>query len=136
MVGNDVIFLHGASAGASPWCTEPRLAPPLAIALSGMSRTRRFGRPVAIAVCLLWMYISVATYIARLIPLYGGYPGRCCTLREILRWYAPHGADLSSILSTLSLALPAMIYIETVVVTGLAIALRTRLTRAVHRSAP
>jgi hypothetical protein len=130
VVGNDVIFLHGASAGASPWYTEPLLAPLLAIALSGMSRTRRFGRPMAIAVCLLWMYISVATYIAKLIPLYGGYPGGRSTLREILRWYTSHSADLTSMLSTISLAPPAMIYIETAVVTGLAIALGIRLTRA------
>jgi hypothetical protein len=135
VVGNDVIFLHGASAGASPWYTEPLLAPLLAIALSGMSRTRRFGRPVAIAVCLLWMYICVATYVAKLIPLYGGYSGGRSTLREILRWYASHGAELSSMLSTLCLAPPAMIYIETAVVTGLAIALGIRLAWAVHRSA-
>ena len=130
VVGNDVIFLHGASAGASPWYTEPLLAPLLAIALSGMSRTRRFGRPVAIAVCLLWMYISIATYVAKLIPLYGGYPGGRSTLREILRWYASHGADLTSMLSTLSLAPPSMIYMETVAVAGLAIDLGILLTRA------
>jgi hypothetical protein len=135
VVGNDVIFLRGASAGASPWYTEPLLAPLLAIALSGMSRTPRFGCSVAIAVCLLWMYISVATYIAKLIPLYGGYPGGRTTLRDLLRWYASHNADLTGMLSTLSLAPPAIIYIETVVVTSLAIALGIRLTRAVYPSA-
>jgi len=134
VVGNDVIFLHGTSAGASPWYTEILLAPLLGIALLGMSRTRRFGRPVAVAVCLLWMYISVATYVAKLIPLYGGYSGGRSTLREVLRWYASHGADLSSMLSTLCLAPPVMIYIETVVVTGLMIALGIRLAWAVLRS--
>jgi hypothetical protein len=130
VVGNDVILLHGASAGASPWYTEPLLAPLLAIALLGMSRTPRFGRPVAVGVCLLWMYISIATYFAKLIPLYGGYAGGRSTPRELLHWYASRGADLTSMLSTVSLAPPVAIYLECAVVTGLAVTLGVRLARA------
>jgi len=129
VVGNDVILLHGASAGASPWYTEPLLAPLLAVALLGLSRTPRFGRPVAAAICLLWTYIAIATYLAKLIPLYGGYTEGRSTLRQLLHWYASRGADLTSMLSTISLAPPAAIYLESAVVTGLALTLAVHLVR-------
>jgi hypothetical protein len=128
VVGNDVILLHGTSAGASPWYTEPLLPPLLAIALLGMSRMPRFGRPVAAGVCLVWMYISIATYLVKLIPLYGGYTAGRSTLREILQWYVSSGAKFTNILSTISLAPPDIIFIETALVTGVAITLGVRLT--------
>jgi hypothetical protein len=130
VVGNDVLLLHGASAGASPWYTEPLVTPLLALSLTGMSRLPRLGRPIAVCVCLLWTYIAIATYVAKLIPLYGAYPAGRSTLRELLRWYTSQGADLTSMLSTVSLAPPMLIYVETAVVTALAVALAVRLVRA------
>ena len=134
VVGNDVIFLHGASAGASPWYTEPLLAPLLAIALLGMYRTARLGRTVAAGVCLLWMYTSIATYAVKLIPLYGGYTAGRSTLLQILQWYGSCGAEVTSMLATISLAPPIMMYLETAFVTGLAIILGARVTARVLTS--
>ncbi len=134
VVGNDVILQHGASAGAEPWHTQPLLAPLLAIALLGMSRTRRFGSVVAAATCLPWMYISIATYAVKLIPLYGGFAGGRSTLRELVRWYFSRGAELTSMLSTISLAPPVMICFETAAAAGLALTLGIRLAIALRRA--
>jgi hypothetical protein len=130
VAGNDVIFQHGTSAGPAPWYSLPLLVPVLALSLLGMSRSPRIGRPLGIATCLLWMYICIATYIAKLIPLYGGYSEGRTTLSGLLTWYATRTAELTSMLSTISLAPPTLIYLETAAVTGLAIALAVRLTRA------
>jgi hypothetical protein len=132
VAGNDVIFQHGTSAGPAPWYSEPLLTPVLALSLLGMSRSPRIGRPLAIATCLISMYVCIATYIAKLIPLYGGYPEGRSTLSGLLHWYATRGAELTSMLSTISLAPPALIYLETAAVTGLAITLAARLTRALY----
>jgi hypothetical protein len=123
VVGNDVLLLHGASAGASPWYIEPLLAPVLALSLLGMSRSPRIGRPLGIATCVLWMYICIATYLAKLIPLYGGYTEGRSTLSGLFHWYATNGRELTGMLSTISLAPPALIYFETAAVSGLAVVL-------------
>jgi len=127
VVGNDVIFLHGTSAGASPWYTEVLLAPVLAVAFLGMGRTRKWGGPAAMATVLLWTYISIATYLVKLIPLYGGYGEGRTTLKGTIQWYVSRHHELTSMLSTISLAPPVLIYLETGAVTGLAVALATRL---------
>ncbi len=130
VAGNDVIFQHGTSAGPAPWYSLPLLAPVLAFSLLGMSRSPRIGRPLGIATCLFWMYICIATYIAKLIPLYGGYNQGRSTLSGLLHWYVTSGAELTGMIATISLAPPALIYLETAAVTGLAITLAVRLTRA------
>jgi hypothetical protein len=74
------------------------------------------------------VYISIATYLVKLIPLYGGYTAGRSTLREILQWYVSSGAKFTNILSTISLAPPDIIFIETALETGVAITLGFRLT--------
>jgi hypothetical protein len=127
VVGNDVLFQHGTSAGAAPWYTIVLLVPALSIVLLGMSRTRRLGRLAAILTGLLSGYICIATYVVKLIPLYGGYPQGRTTLKETAAWYLSNHRELGSMLSTISLAPPAAIYLETGVVAALAIALLARL---------
>jgi hypothetical protein len=134
VVGNDVIFLHGASAGAAPWYTQVLLVPLLVFVLLGMSRIQRPGRWVAGVTALLWMYISIATYVIKLIPLYGGFSKGRNTLMETLQWYGASYREITSVLSTISLAPPAIIYLETAAVTGLAVALAIRLVLRIIRS--
>ena len=129
VVGNDVIFLHGQSAGAAPWYTEVLLAPSLAIVLLGISRARRLRLPLSIAILLLWTYICAATYLVKLIPLYGGYPKGRTTLKETMEWYLTSHHELTNMLSTISLAPPIAIYAETSAVIGLAVVIAIRLGR-------
>jgi hypothetical protein len=133
VVGNDVIFLHGASAGAAPWYTEVLLAPSLAIILLGMSRTRRFGPPTSVAILLLWMYICAVTYLVKLIPLYGGYAKGRTTLKETLEWYIRSHHELTNMLSTISLAPPVTIYLQTGAVIGLAVVIPLRLVHLLRK---
>ena len=126
VVGNDVTLLHGASAGAAPWYTEVLLAPSLAIVFLGLGRTRRLGPPVMAAIAILWAYICIVTYLFKLIPLYGGHAQGRNTLRETIGWYLSSHRQLTSTLSTISLAPPLTIYLETGAVAGLAIVIATR----------
>jgi hypothetical protein len=124
VVGNDVEFLHGASAGAAPWYTELLLPPALAIVFLGLSRSR-FGKPVSIAVLIAWVYICVATYVVKLIPLYGGYTKGRMTLKDTIEWYRT--SDVTNVLSTISLAPPVLIYMEVGFVIALALAIAARI---------
>ena len=127
VVGNDVVFLKGASAGAAPWYTIVLLAPALALALLGLSRSRRIGRPIAAAIALLWSYVCIATYIVKLIPLYGGYSKGRMTLKETFEWYRSSHHELTNMLSTISLAPPLAIYFGTAIIVSLSIVIAVRL---------
>ncbi|MDR3698064.1 MAG: hypothetical protein P4L56_00430 [Candidatus Sulfopaludibacter sp.] len=127
VAGNDVVFLKGASAGAAPWYTIVLLAPALAIVLTGLSRSRRMGRLISAAIVLVASYICVATYVVKLLPLYGGYSKGRNTLKETLEWYRSSHHELRSMLSTISLAPPFAIYLGTAVIVSLAIAIAVRL---------
>jgi hypothetical protein len=127
VAGNDVIFEHGASAGVSPWYTQVLLAPGLAIVLLGLSRAPRLGFPTAVAILLLTTYICVVTYLVKLIPLYGGYGKGRNTLKETMQWYVSSHRELTGMLSTISLAPPLAIYLETGMVITLAVVIAVRL---------
>ncbi len=127
VVGNDMVFLKGASAGAAPWYTIVLLAPALAIAFLGLSRSRRVGRLTAAAIALVWSYVCVTTYVVKLIPLYGGYSKGRMTLKETLEWYRSSHHELTSMLSTNSLAPPFAIYLGTAVIVSLSIVIAVRL---------
>jgi len=131
VVGNDVPLLHGTSAGAAPWYTIPLLPPGLALALHGMSRARRLGHVLAVCLCAIWTYIAIATYVAKLIPLYGGFPAGKTTLSELFRWYCTQHGQLVTMLSTISLASPVLIFAGTAIVAVLAAVLAVRLATAV-----
>jgi hypothetical protein len=123
VVGNDVEFLRGASAGAAPWYTELLLPPALAIVFLGLSRSP-LGKPISIAVLIAWVYICAATYVVKLIPLYGGYTKGRMTLKDTIEWY--RASDVTGVLSTISLAAPVLIYMETGFVIALAVAIAAR----------
>lgn len=118
VAANDVILLHGTSAGPAPWYTLPLLPPIIAIALQGVTRAR----PLQIGFVLLSAWICIATYIVKLIPLYGGYPEGRSTLAGLWHWYATSGPQL-----IFSLAPPTAIYLETAALTGLTITLAAKL---------
>jgi hypothetical protein len=136
VIGNDVIFQHGMSAGAAPWYTIVLLVPTLSIVLLGLSRTQGLGQVLAIVIGSLWGYICIATYVVKLIPLYGGYGKGRSTLKEIAAWYLSSHHALTSMLSTISLAPPMMIYLETGLVAALAIAVISRLVFLINLAWP
>ncbi len=127
VVGNDVEFLHGASAGAAPWYTEVMLPAALAIVFLGLSRAYRTGTAVSLAILLLWTYLCAATYWVKLIPLYGGFPSGRMTLAEVWHWY--RAGNVRKGLSTVALAPPMLIYLESALVIVLAVWIAVRIAR-------
>ncbi len=130
VVANDVNFLGGASAGAAPWYTEVLLPPVLAVSFLGLSRSRRaIGLPISLGILLLWTYLCAATYLVKLIPLYGGYQQGRATLPEIWHWYRSGHGNLTRMLLTISLAPPPLLYVETAAVLALAVCIAWRIGR-------
>ena len=50
---------------------------------------------------VLWSYVMAATYVAKLIPLYGGFASAHSRVSELVGWYRSGGAG--SILETVCL---------------------------------
>jgi hypothetical protein len=129
VTASDFVFRHGESAGASPWYLEVLLPPVLGLAFAGMSRAGRLGSALAAAAVLLWGYVSMAGYLVKLLPLYGGYQQGRMTLRQAFGWYSSDRGRMSDMLSTVSLAPPWLLYLETAVVCALAMAAMALLVR-------
>ena len=124
------IYTHGASLGPCPWYSQVLAAPLLALAFLGASRCRRLGGVVAAFLVVLFGYVSVATYAAKLIPLYGGYEGRT-SLGAVIELYTHHLGRLVTSLDAVTLA-PATVVLELAGITALsAIVLLTVLTLGV-----
>jgi hypothetical protein len=68
-------FSHD-TATPRPWYAQVLLAPMLMLALLGSRRKRKYGRLVGVALVVLFGYVMIVTYWAKLIPPYGGYEGR------------------------------------------------------------
>jgi hypothetical protein len=118
----------GIATGA--WYTQPVLPALWCVLLAGLARSRTSGRVVACLVIVLWTYVISATYVAKLLPLYGGYEGSA-RLGALLRWYGTGSAG--EILSTTSLAPASVLYALTAVVVAGAVALGMALGVAVAR---
>jgi hypothetical protein len=101
----------GAAIAAVPWYQQVLLAPVLLIAFLGLHRWRRIGGLVFAALALLWTYLLLATYWAKLIPLYGGFPETRSRPRQLWEWYVHGAAERESILKTLCLAPPSVLWI-------------------------
>jgi hypothetical protein len=70
------IYTRGIAQGPSPWYAQALLGPMLGLAFLGCSRSYTPGRIAAAGLVALFGYVLIATYVAKLIPLYGGYEGR------------------------------------------------------------
>jgi hypothetical protein len=99
-----VAFYSGTSGraiGAVPWYSQVLLAPVLLIVFLGFSRAGGWGRVLAAVTVMLWAYVMGATYVAKLIPLYGGFTSSHVRVAELVGWYRSGVAG--SILETVCL---------------------------------
>lgn len=122
----------GAAIGAVPWYAQVLLAPVMLIAFLGMARTRVAGRAVAVATLLVWTYLIAATYLLKLIPLYGGFNAPRAHLAELLTWYLARAAERSAALSGLCLAPAWWIAAMTAAMLALAVTICARLLRRLY----
>jgi hypothetical protein len=104
VAGSAYTFTKGEIAVASPWYLQAVIAPLICLAMLGCQAAGTLGRWIAVASVVLWGYILAATYVAKLFPLYGGFPGGRSTLRDIVRWYIADWPRIADILSTTALA--------------------------------
>jgi hypothetical protein len=122
------LFTKGAGITPAPWYVELLEAPALCLLLAGLARAGTAGRIIRVAWCWLWAYVISATYVAKLIPMYGGYAGRPVRFLEIARWYASSLPQIGEVLAHTALISPAAIFALTVCVVIAAFALAWRLT--------
>lgn len=120
------------SNSPSPWYTQVLLVPMLALALLGASRKPRIGRGVAALLALLFGYVIVATYWAKLIPLYSGVADRL-PLMALLNKYKYLPAMLTS-LGEVSLGAPRVIFVGACLVTCLSAAQAAMIARSLLKS--
>jgi hypothetical protein len=106
VAGSSFSYTHGVATAASPWYLQAVMVPLLCLAMLGCQRSRDLGRWAAAAMVVLWGYVLAATYVAKLFPMYGGFPGGRSTLRDIVHWYLTDWPRTAELLSTTAL-LPA-----------------------------
>lgn len=111
---------HGQTISPGAWYTQVLFAPMLALALLGTSRVKESGRLVAAAIALLFGHLIVATYWAKLIPMYSGVAGRA-SLLSLVRMYR-HPFGLFENLGEVSLGPAGAILAAACLVTVLAVA--------------
>jgi hypothetical protein len=105
------IYTHGAAtAGPSPWYAQVLPAPLLGLALLGASRWRRLGRVVTVFLVVLFGYVLAATYVVKLIPLYGAYEGRT-SVGAVVVLYAHRLRMLTASLDSVALAPATVVYV-------------------------
>jgi hypothetical protein len=119
----------GVAKMASPWYSQVLSAPMLGLAFLGCARSRRVGRVVASILIALFGYVLMATYIAKLIPLYGGYQDRT-SLALLFKLYSERLRDLTANLDLVCLAPGGVVLALTLVVAALAVALMVLLIEA------
>jgi hypothetical protein len=122
-------YQHGVVTVPSAWHSQTLTTPLLILCFLGASRWRRAGIAPAALLTLLFGYVLAATYVFKLIPMYGGYAGRG-SLREIAALYTAHFDTLRANLGSAALGPAALIFGLTAVVIGLIVVLEARLLRA------
>jgi hypothetical protein len=114
---------NGATIAAVPWYMQVLLAPVMLLAFVGMARGRTFGSALSIVYPLLWAYLISATYVVKLIPLYGGFTEPRAHLSDLYSWYIHRGVERSAILSSVCLTPAWWIYVMTAVTVVLAVSI-------------
>jgi hypothetical protein len=114
-------FFHssaGQVTGAMPWYAQVLLAPIVAIAFTGLRRSKLAGKWIGAATVLLWTYVAAASWLAKLVPLYGGFTDPHARPSQLLNWYLHAAAQRDSVLANLCPAPLPMIYLLLAIVIG------------------
>jgi hypothetical protein len=80
------VATHGEARNAEPWYTQCILPCLWAIAFLSLQRSPPPGRILAMATTAVAAWIAAATYLFKLIPVYGGFTGRA-TVPAIVAWW-------------------------------------------------
>jgi hypothetical protein len=78
---------NGRATAAVPWYMQVLLAPVLLVVFLGVYRAGRWGRALLPLTAALWGYVLAATYVAKLVPLYGGFTQPKASIPALWNWY-------------------------------------------------
>ncbi len=95
------LYTEGRALGPSPWYASVLLPPLIGLIFLGCSRAGLVGRIVAGALVVMFGYTIVATYAAKLIPLYGGFTGRTSLAALVVLYSSDIGMLRNALNSTL-----------------------------------
>jgi hypothetical protein len=84
---------------------------------------------------ILWTYVRCASYLFKLIPLYGGYPGARSNIGPVVDWYKQAMADSFNRLGDVALLSPVAVLTLTVITILLCLTISVELCRANRISA-
>jgi hypothetical protein len=101
----------GGATAAVPWYMQALLAPVLVLAFAGLDRAEKWGTWFGRLTIVVWLYVLAATYVVKLVPMYGGFGDHRAHVRDLWRWYVHDAAQRNQILATISLAPPGVIYL-------------------------
>lgn len=128
------IYTQGAANGPGPWYAQVLLAPVLGLMFLGTCRWGKFGRCLAALLVILFGYVLAATYVLKLIPLYGGYEGSA-RAGDLAQLYGREFSRLAANLDTVALAPAPIIFALALMVVGIVIAEEVLLISCLMRSA-
>ncbi len=130
---NDAVS-HGANVNPAPWYAQPLLVPLLSLAFLGAARAGAAGKWIASLIVALSGYVLMATYWAKLIPLYSGFEARA-TLPALIQLYR-RPSQVAHGLAAVCFAPPAAILSLALMVGLLAMGEAARLARSMARGNP
>jgi hypothetical protein len=122
----------GLAMAAMPWYVPVIFAPVLALGFVGLQRWRQAGRWIAIATVGAWTYVAAASWIVKLVPLYGGLEDTHGHAGQLWNWYLHGWVQRDSVLSNLCpVPLPLLYVLLAIVIATLAVA-SVRVVAAIH----
>jgi len=121
---------------ASPWYTPPLHLPLACLAGLGLSRTGRAGRGLSCALAVGFAYLLVATYVVKLIPMYGGCDMARMGLSELADCYSTHASRTTYLLRQTALGPLWLIGWGTAIVIAMAAWLAIQSVTSVTASTP
>ncbi|MBV9937632.1 MAG: hypothetical protein JO150_03940, partial [Acidobacteriaceae bacterium] len=95
------IDTHGLQTTTGPYYSPCILPAVLALAFLGLQRSGSVGRIWAIAICVLVAWIAALTYLAKLVPYYGGFIGRS-TVGTLWNWWTDRSGHATLALTALA----------------------------------
>jgi hypothetical protein len=103
-----VTWVHtaGESTHPEPWYGQGVLIVLIVLCFRGLSLTAVAGRAIAAALSIIAAWIAAMTYLAKLLPYYGGAVTRS-NVRTLWAWWRAHPTQD---LSTVTLAPPGLVY--------------------------
>ena len=119
LVYNNVVqwvATRGAGITTAPWYVQLLVPPGFCLILAGLARSGRAGHMLRAAMCWTWAYVICATYLAKLIPMYGGYGGRPVRLAELFHWYKSSFDQIRDVLGTTAMISPSALFALTAAV--------------------